>query len=113
MNLNKDVVDRVNYYQKSLKQNIGAYSDSRGHQFIRDNVKKFIINRDKVNDVSNLKGDNIFLFDGNIDAIDSILQSILDGPNDAILLPELVQPDRVSLVKLHKGKVLSYNLNQD
>lgn len=50
MNLSEDVEQRVQYYNENLKESLGAYSDSRGHQFIRDNVKKFIINRDQMDD---------------------------------------------------------------
>lgn len=50
MNLSSDVLKRVEYYHDMLPCQLGAYSDSRGHQFIRDNVKQFIIKRDRMED---------------------------------------------------------------
>lgn len=50
LNMSPDVQKRVEYYHQNLGTSLGAYSDSRGIPFIRENVKKYIINRDQMED---------------------------------------------------------------
>ena len=100
-----------------MKQNMGAYSDSRGHQFIRDNVKSFIAERDQkdvqdakdVQDVKDVKDvQEVYLYEGTVDALSNILQVILRDASDVCLLSTPSLPAYSAQVLLKQGSLLHH-----
>ena len=55
-----DAIARAKLYLQHFKGGIGAYSDSRGNAFVRQEVAEFITRRDRVP----ASADNIFLSNG-------------------------------------------------
>ena len=55
-----DAIARAKLYLKHFKGGIGAYSDSRGNSYVRQEVADFIARRDRVPTDAN----NIFLSNG-------------------------------------------------
>ena len=55
-----DAISRAKVYLKHFKGGIGAYSDSRGNAFVRQEVADFITRRDNVP----AQASNIFLSNG-------------------------------------------------
>lgn len=62
---------------------MGAYSDSRGSTGVRDEIAKFIENRDGYP----ANSDYIYLTDGASAAVKTMLNCLIAGPNDGILTP--------------------------
>ena len=74
---------------KKMGSGIGAYSDSKGHYFIREAVSEFIDKRDGVNKSDGVAShpDNIFLTDGASEGAKNVIELLITNKSDGIMIP--------------------------
>ena len=76
----EDVIQRAITLRDALPGGLGAYSDSRGHRHIRQNVASFIEKRDGFP----CDPDAVFLSDGATPSITRVMQMLLRDGDDAV-----------------------------
>jgi len=101
---------RAKYYHENIKGNIGAYSQSPGYKFVRENVAKFIEKRDG-GIPSN--PEEIFLTEGASAGITMILSALLADKDCGIMLPLPQYPLYSATVALGRGKQVPYYLDEE
>ena len=79
----KQVKERADAYRAALRGGVGAYSDSQGVALVREEVAKFISDRDGY-DASPA---DIFLTDGASAGVRHFTQLLVSGPQDGVLAP--------------------------
>eukprot|EP01147_Barroeca_monosierra_P009609 gene9609-1831_t len=104
-----DALERARQYLANLPGGSGAYQDSRGNLFIREEVAKFIEERDGYA----ANPEHIFLSDGASPAIQRCLNLLIRNENDAILLPTPQYPLYSASVALLGGHIQGYGLQED
>lgn len=105
-----DVKNRSKFYVSQVPAVMGAYSDSVGHRFIRENIANFIKNRDQGPDVP---VSNILLTDGASNGIHMIFSTILSQENDGVMIPVPQYPLYTALIALKNGHEVPYYLDED
>ena len=106
-------IDAKNRAQKIIKSQefpfaLGSYSESSGFKVARESVKKFIEKRDGVScDIS-----NIYLSNGASDAVSTLLQMLISGPKDGILIPIPQYPLYSALIKVYGGECVPFYLDE-
>lgn len=110
MPFHKDVKNRSKFYNSNVTALMGAYSDSVGYRFVRENISKFIKKRDGGPDVP---VSNILLTDGASNGIQMILSTILANENEGVMIPIPQYPLYSALIALRNGKEVPYYLNED
>ena len=110
MPFHKDVKNRGKFYNSNVTALLGAYSDSVGYRFVRENVAKFIKKRDGGPDVP---VSNIILTDGASNGIHMILSTLLNNDNDGVMIPIPQYPLYTALIALRDGQEVPYYLNED
>jgi len=80
-----DAVRRAKSYLERMQGGIGAYSDSRGHICIREEVASFITRRDAPAPAASEAG--IFITNGAGAGVTMFLHTIIRDNNDCILAP--------------------------
>jgi len=101
-----DVIDYSEEFLHNSLTGMGAYTESQGPKFIREAISDFIDIRDKNNVVSD--PDSIFLTDGASDAVKRILEFLITGPNDGIMIPIPQYPLYSATVKRYGGIEVGY-----
>lgn len=104
-----DAIARAKELNAAFGGAIGAYTDSRGSMAIREQVAKYIEERDGY--PSN--PDHIFLTDGASVSVRLILNAMLRDENDAILVPIPQYPLYSAAIQLYGGTLLPYNLKEE
>jgi aspartate/methionine/tyrosine aminotransferase len=89
----------------------GAYSHSKGVHSIRQNVARFIQQRDGGSYPSD--PEHIFLTNGASSAIQMVLQTLIAKPHDGIMLPIPQYPIYSATVDLLNGHKVGYYLNEE
>ncbi len=89
-------------------KNTGAYSESQGVEGIRQNVARFIAERDGYPS----EPGNIFLSNGASSSIQWLLTAIISGPQDAVMIPIPQYPIYTALIALLGGKCAGYFLSE-
>lgn len=110
MPFDKDVKERAKFYVSQANAVIGAYSDSVGHRFIRENVARFIKTRDSSFDVP---ASNIILTDGASNGIHMIFSTILTSEKDGVMIPVPQYPLYTALIALRNGQEVPYYLDEE
>ena len=85
---------------------MGAYTESKGPAFIREEIAAFIDSRDK-NEIAS-DPDSIFLTDGASDAVRRILELLITGSNDGIMIPIPQYPLYSATIKRCGGVQVGY-----
>lgn len=106
--LSKNSQEICNNYTTTIK-NIGSYTDSKGHLYIRTNVAKYIFKRDGFISDPN----NIFLTDGATSAIASILKCLYNENECKIMIPRPEYPLYSALCDSMGYHVISYDLLEE
>ena len=101
-----DVIDYSEEFLHKSLTGMGAYTESQGPKFIREAISDFIDIRDKNDVVSD--PDSIFLTDGASDAVRRILELLITGPNDGIMIPIPQYPLYSATVKRCGGVEVGY-----
>ncbi|KAL0208626.1 hypothetical protein P9112_011213 [Eukaryota sp. TZLM1-RC] len=104
-----DVVDRARRILDSFPGYSGAYTHSQGALTVRKSVQQFIKEKDGVTADVN----NIFLTDGASGGVSKLLQLLIRGPNDGIMIPIPQYPLYSATIVLNDGKIVPYHLDEN
>lgn len=104
----KDVQDRARAYLRRISGGTGAYSNSQGLAVVREEVAKFIQERDD----HKSNPDDIFLTDGASAGVRLLLASMIRDHNDGILIPIPQYPLYSASLALCGGYAASYYLDE-
>lgn len=103
-----DVIARAKLYLEKVKS-VGAYQDSRGNGYIRQEVKNFIERQPGVK-VASI--DNIFISNGASEVVRSALNAIIRGKEDGIMTPIPQYPLYSASIGLYGGTLVPYFLEE-
>lgn len=102
-----DAIKRVREIDRHMVS-VGAYSNSKGHKFIRDHIAEFLEARDGYP----ADPEHIFLTDGASEGIKRVLSCIIKGEKSGILLPIPQYPLYSAAVTLLGGSIVPYFLDE-
>jgi len=103
-----DAVSRARSIIKSIGSGVGAYSDSRGYPWLRQEIADFIQRRD--GHPSN--PDHIFCTDGASVSVRMALNAIIRDEQDAIMVPIPQYPLYSAAIRLYGGSLEGYYLDE-
>jgi alanine transaminase len=104
----QDVIQRANSLVKRIPGGTGAYSTSKGADFIREQVADFIERRDEYP----ANKENIFMYDGASPAVHAFCKLFLRSASDCILTPMPHYPLYSACISLYGGTLLPYYLDE-
>jgi len=103
-----DVRERARHFLSGTNGKLGAYSDSKGHLVFRKEVATFLEARDGfVADP-----EHIFLSDGASPSVKMVLQLVVGGKDDGVLLPIPQYPLYSATMTLLGGQAVGYFLDE-
>eukprot|EP00927_Polykrikos_kofoidii_P048999 TRINITY_DN43151_c0_g1_i1.p1 TRINITY_DN43151_c0_g1~~TRINITY_DN43151_c0_g1_i1.p1 ORF type:complete len:522 (+),score=65.46 TRINITY_DN43151_c0_g1_i1:103-1668(+) len=106
----EEVRERASHYLAGIRYGrIGAYSHPKGHVVFRKDVAQFLGDRDGFN----ADPEDIFLTDGVCAAVKMVLQLVVGGAKDGVLLPVPQYPMCSSTVTLLGGQSVGYFLDEE
>ncbi|XP_050375375.1 glutamate--glyoxylate aminotransferase 2 [Argentina anserina] len=103
-----DAISRAKHYLSVTSGGLGAYSDSRGIPAIRKEVAEFIERRDGYPSDPEL----IYLTDGASKGVMQILNAIIRGEGDGVLVPVPQYPLYSAAIQLFGGSLVPYYLEE-
>ena len=106
--LPSDVVARARSMLAGVGSSTGAYTNSKGLDFVRANVARFIEERD--GHPANVE--HIFLADGASPAVKAVLTMLITGAKDGILCPIPQYPLYSASITLFGGTLVPYVLDE-
>lgn len=104
-----DAIARAKNYLAHIKGGVGAYSDSKGNPYIRQEIANFIGQQNGV--VSN--PENIFISNGASECARMLLQAMIRGPTDGVMVPIPQYPLYSASITLYGGELVPYYLDED
>ncbi len=104
-----DVIARARLYLTKLKGGLGAYSDSKGNPYIRQEIADFIQRQSG----QPSSPDHIFLSNGASECARMLLNAVIRGPTDGILVPIPQYPLYSASIALYGGELVGYYLNEE
>jgi aspartate/methionine/tyrosine aminotransferase len=104
-----DVVEAARTVLEGTQYGLGAYSESKGVQTIREAVARFISERDGVDS----DPDSIFLGDGASKTVQLALRTLISGSADGIMVPIPQYPLYSATITLYGGRQVPYYLDED
>jgi alanine transaminase len=104
-----DAIERARWYLSVLGGGTGAYSESQGVEAIRNEVARFISERDGYASHAS----NIFLTDGASPAVQMMLRALIRDGTDGIMTPIPQYPLYSAAIALDGGVQVGYNLVED
>ncbi|MFH1264073.1 MAG: aminotransferase class I/II-fold pyridoxal phosphate-dependent enzyme [Pseudomonadota bacterium] len=98
-----------------LPSGVGAYTESQGPLFIRKAVAKFIDQRDGVSRSGGVAADpeKIFLTNGASEAARNLIDLLISGPRDGIMIPIPQYPLYSASIKRAGGVQVNYYLDEE
>lgn len=110
-----DVLDKAEFILQKMESGMGAYTESRGPAFIREAIAHFIDTRDEVTSEEGVYAnpDHIFLTNGASDAVKSVLEMLIAGPQDGIMIPIPQYPLYSATIKKYGGVQVNYYPDED
>lgn len=109
--LPEDVVARAREYLGYIGTATGAYTDSFGYPFVRDVVAKYINERDGHVQPAAAAAD-ICLTDGASNGVKIVMQTLVGGAEDAVMIPIPQYPLYTAQIALLGGKMAPYYLRE-
>ena len=106
-NFPPDALARAEEYLSYIPEGLGAYTESQGFKFVRDQVAAFITSRDEGVRAS---ADDIFLTDGASKGVQMLLKMILCDPLHGALVPVPQYPLYSASLALDSCQMLGYGL---
>ncbi|XP_021746742.1 glutamate--glyoxylate aminotransferase 2-like [Chenopodium quinoa] len=103
-----DAIARAKHYLSMTSGGLGAYSDSRGIPGVRKEIAEFIERRDGYPSDPEL----IFLTDGASKGVMQILNAVIGGQSDGILVPVPQYPLYSASISLLGGSLVPYYLEE-
>jgi aspartate/methionine/tyrosine aminotransferase len=109
------VLDLSENYLSKMETGLGAYTESKGPLFIREAIAKFIDQRDEVNSSQGLSSnpDNIFITNGASEGAKYIIELLISGKNDGIMIPIPQYPLYSASIKKAGGVQVNYYPDED
>ena len=104
-----DAIERAKLYLSKIKGGLGAYSDSKGNPYIREEVAKFITKQ------SGQPSDpeNIFISNGASECVRMLLYAMIRGATDGVMVPIPQYPLYSASIALYGGELIPYYLDED
>ncbi|MBH50194.1 MAG: aminotransferase class I/II [Candidatus Marinimicrobia bacterium] len=108
-------IEYAEYIQGEMDTGLGAYSDSKGHLFIREAVAQFIDRRDNTLERKGVLSDpdNIFLTDGASEGAKNIIELLIKDRMDGIMIPIPQYPLYSATIRRCGGRQVNYYLNEE
>ncbi|CUE64030.1 alanine aminotransferase, putative [Bodo saltans] len=104
-----DVVARAKEYLKNINGMTGAYTDSIGYKWAREAIAQFIARRDGTESPDSR---NICLTDGASSGVRLIMQLLIEGAKDGVLIPIPQYPLYTAQIALLGGASAMYYLDE-
>lgn len=104
-----DAIARAKTYLDQIKGGVGAYSDSKGNLYIRQEIADFI----KKTSGQPADPNNIFISNGASECARMALYAMIRGPTDGILVPIPQYPLYSASIALYGGQLVPYYLDED
>lgn len=107
-----DVLERAReiVHVSLQNQGTGSYSHSQGHLAFRQDIAKFIEQRD-LGVPSD--PDHIYMCNGASSGIEMMMDVLLNGPNDGIMIPVPRYPIYSAVIACHGAQQVPYYLNEE
>jgi len=105
----KDAIERAKTYIANTPGGTGAYQDSRGNAYVRQEVADFLTERDGYP----AKFEDVYLTDGASQGISLCLFLAIRGRGDGILTPVPQYPLYSASIELRNGTKCSYYLDEE
>jgi len=105
----KDAIERAKWLLERTPGGTGAYSESQGLVQIRENVSKFISERDGVES----NPDDIFLTDGASQGVSVLVNCLMRNELDGMMIPIPQYPLYTAAISLYGGRAVGYYLKED
>lgn len=102
-----DVIERAKAYISSVPS-VGAYSESQGIALVRQHVAEFISARDGYP----AHPEDVFLTDGASAGVKALMQLLIRGPHDAVLVPVPQYPLYSATTTILNGTLAPYYLDE-
>ncbi len=108
--LDEYVLDVAEHVLAQMKTGLGAYSESKGPRFIREAVAAYIDRRDEVDGRVAVASDpdRIFLTNGASEGAMFILEILISGPDDGVMIPIPQYPLYSAAIKRCGGSLVGY-----
>ena len=103
-----DVLETAKKLLAGSRHGMGAYSESKGLRFIREEVAKFIQRRDGIP----ADPEAIYLTDGASKGVQAALRILIGGPNDGIMIPIPQYPLYSATITLFEGKQVNFYMDE-
>ncbi len=107
-----DILDRCESLLAEIKTGMGAYTDSSGQRFIKEAIARFIDARDGDGAVPS-DPDRIFLTDGASEGARLLLEMLIAGREDGILVPIPQYPLYSATIRKCGGVQVGYYPDED
>ncbi len=109
------VLDVAEHLLTQLKTGLGAYSESKGPLFIREAVAAYINGRDGVQPGSALASDpeHVFLTNGASEGVMFVLEILISGPSDGVMIPIPQYPLYSAAIKRCGGTQVDYHPDEE
>lgn len=109
------VLDVAEHVLAQLKTGLGAYSESKGPRFIREAVAAYIDRRDTVDgrEVVASDPDQVFLTNGASEGAMFILEILISGPDDGVMIPIPQYPLYSAAIKRCGGTQVDYHPDEE
>lgn len=104
----EDAVAAARHVLEASRHGLGAYSESKGLRFVREDVAAFIRKRDGIE----ADPESIYLTDGASKGVQAALRMLIAGPNDGIMIPIPQYPLYSATITLYEGKQVHYYLDE-
>ncbi|MBC8503914.1 MAG: aminotransferase class I/II-fold pyridoxal phosphate-dependent enzyme [Anaerolineales bacterium] len=113
--ISDDVLDLSEQITRMTKNGTGAYTESKGFDFIREAIAEFIDKRDDVEGSGGVKSDpeKIFLTTGASGGVKYVIDLLIADPNDGIMIPIPQYPLYSASIKKAGGVQVDYYPDED
>lgn len=112
-----DAIERAKQMLDSMQLGTGAYTPSPGYEFVRRNIASFIEKRDNANaggkDLGPVDPDNIIMTEGASRGVQFVLQALISGPKDGVMIPVPQYPLYQATITERSGTSVPYYLRED
>ena len=108
-------LDYAHTIRGNMETGMGAYSDSNGHEFIREAIAEFIDKRDEVEKNNGIRShpDTIFLTDGASEGAKNIIELLISTNQDGIMIPIPQYPLYSATIQRCNGVPVNYYPDED
>ena len=109
------VLDLSEDFLSKMESGLGAYTESNGPLFIREAIAEFINKRDGFDSSSGVSSnpDNIFITNGASEGAKYIIDLLISGKNDGIMIPIPQYPLYSATIKKCGGVQVNYYPDED